>query len=392
MNILYIGTFRLPNYDAAAARVLSNAKVFREVGHEVSFLGWDGKYRNEDLCEDSKYRVDGFEYFITNELISTGSLLNRMLSKRHRGEKSLSLLNQMKQLPDLIILYNASNGWTKKMIQFCDEHGIYLANDITEWYDNNELRISDIWSNFKNMTKTQRKVKNKIVISSFFDNYYTESNNLLLPPLCDSQAEKWNGTVENERVQSFDGVTLIYAGNPARKDCVHTVINAVNTLANAGKKIRFIILGTTRKDYIKHYRDKLLSNNLHDNIIFLGRISQDLIPAYYKKADFMVLLREPSRKNMAGFPTKFAESMTAGVPVIANATSDIANYIQNGKNGFLVDGFNYEQIFKTLQNCILTLNKENREEMKIYTKRFNSAFDYRGYKNSVSLFLNTLRR
>jgi len=106
----------------------------------------------------------------------------------------------------------------------------------------------------------------------------------------------------------------------------------------------------------------------------------------------MVLLREPSRKNMAGFPTKFAESMTAGVPVIANATSDIANYIQNGKNGFLVDGFNYEQIFKTLQNCILTLNKENREEMKIYTKRFNSAFDYRGYKNSVSLFLNTLRR
>ena len=114
------------------------------------------------------------------------------------------------------------------MIQFCHEHGIYLANDITEWYDNNELRISDIWSNFKNMTKTQRKVKNKIVISSFFDNYYTESNNLLLPPLCDSQAEKWNGTVENERVQSFDGVTLIYAGNPARKDCVHTVINAVS--------------------------------------------------------------------------------------------------------------------------------------------------------------------
>ena len=48
------------------------------------------------------------------------------------------------------------------MIQFCDEHGIYLANDITEWYDNNELRISDIWSNFKNMTKTQRKVKIKL--------------------------------------------------------------------------------------------------------------------------------------------------------------------------------------------------------------------------------------
>ena len=46
MNILYIGTFRLPNYDAAAARVLSNAKVFREVCHEVSLLGLGGKFGN----------------------------------------------------------------------------------------------------------------------------------------------------------------------------------------------------------------------------------------------------------------------------------------------------------------------------------------------------------
>lgn len=390
MNILYIGTFRLPNYDAAAARVLNNAKVFREVGHEVSFLGWDGKYRNGDLCEDGKYRVDGFEYFITNELISKGSLLNRMLSKRHRGNKTLALLNQMK-LPDLIVLYNASNGWTKKMIKFCQEHNIKLANDITEWYDNNELRITDIWSNHINMTKTQGLVKNKIVISSFLNGFYKDSNNLLLPPLCDSQAEKWKLTVDDDRVQPFDGITLIYAGNPAKKDCVHTVINAVNTLANEGEKIRFIILGTTRDNYIVNYRDKLAIGRLHENIIFLGRVSQDLIPAYYKKADFMVLLREPTRKNMAGFPTKFAESMTAGVPVIANATSDITKFLRNGENGFIVEGYGYNQILKTLRTRVLTLNRGTVNDMKVRTSKINSSFDFRNYHNSVQIFIDNIK-
>lgn len=391
MKILYIGTFRLPNYDAAAARVLSNAKAFRDAGHEVTFIGWGGKYRKEDLREDGKYCVDGFEYIITNELVSSQSVFKRMLSKLHRGEKSMALLNEMSALPDLIILYNATNGWSKKMIKFCQKQNIKLANDITEWYDSNELHLTDLWSNYMNMTKTQRLVKNKIVISSFLNSYYKNSNNLLLPPLCDSKSDKWKATVNDERVQFFDGVTLIYAGNPAKKDCVHTVINAVNSLANEGKNIRFIILGVTREDYIDNYRHKLISNCLHENIIFLGKVSQDLIPAYYKNADYMVLLREPSRKNMAGFPTKFAESMTAGVPVIANATSDIAKYIENGKNGFLVEGFNYYNILETLRNSVLTLTKENLKGMKENTMNLSTKFDFRSYETSVKLFFNNLK-
>ena len=107
-------------------------------------------------------------------------------------------------------------------------------------------------------------------------------------------------TVEDDRVKPFDGITLIYAGNPAKKDCIHSVINAVNTLANEGKAIRFLILGTTRGAYMKQYAQLLLSTSLHENVKFLGRVSQDLIPAYYKKADFMVLLREPNRKSKIG--------------------------------------------------------------------------------------------
>lgn len=156
-----------------------------------------------------------------------------------------------------------------------------------------------------------------------------------MPLLCDPEEPKWSITVEDKRVKPFDGITLIYAGNPVKKDCVHSVINTVNTLANEGKAIRFLILGTTRDACMKQYAQLLFSTSLHENVMFLGRVSQYLIPAYYKKADFMVLLRESNRKSMVEFPTKFAELMTVGVPVITQETSDLTKHVINGKQDSL---------------------------------------------------------
>mgnify|MGYP004461967441 FL=1 len=103
--------------------------------------------------------------------------------KIDRGRKSLMLLTQMKSKPDLVIMYNADYWFTRRMLKFCNKHRIKLVNDITEWYDNNELHLTDLIPNYLNMNFTQHYVKNKIIISSFLDNYYSESHNIILPPL-----------------------------------------------------------------------------------------------------------------------------------------------------------------------------------------------------------------
>lgn len=391
MRIVYCGCFRLPNFDAAAPRVLNNAKIFREAGHTVQFISWGGRYRKTDLCSDGKYRVDGFEYVITDELDTVGGFFIKLKAKLQRGRKSLQLLENMRLKPDLVVMYNADYWWTKTMIRYCRERRIKLCNDITEWYDNNELHLTEVIPNAINMKWLQRKVPNKIVISSMLQRYYAESNTLRLPPLCDPSEKKWSATVEDDRVRPFEGITLIYAGKPAKKDCVHSVINAVNTLANEGKSIRFLILGTTRDSYIKQYRQSLHSVSLNENILFLGRVSQDLIPAYYKKADFMVLLREPNRKSMAGFPTKFAESITSGVPVITNATSDLKQYVVNRTTGFLVSGYDYESILATLRWSVLPMCKEDLERMKCSVRYSQSSFAWCSYVTDFKKFCANIR-
>lgn len=58
-TILYVGGFELPDKNAAAHRVLNNARLLRELGYEVVFCGVDREISKKETSEVKK--VDGFD-------------------------------------------------------------------------------------------------------------------------------------------------------------------------------------------------------------------------------------------------------------------------------------------------------------------------------------------
>ena len=390
MKIIYIGSFRLPNCDAAAARVLNVARALRLAGHEVSFVSWGGEERESDLCPDGKYRVDGFEYVVTHELPSNEGAIKRVMNKLTRGQKTKRLLRQQLGSYDAIITYNCNlSHW---LIGFTKRHHLKLINDITEWYDNNELKVIDRLLYAWNMYHTQKRVPNKIVISSYLDRFYNMTHNIVVPATCDASEAKWQqgAAKAKEKAGEFDGITLIYAGNPARKDAVHYAINAVQRLIDEGANVRFLIVGAERERYLKNYSDLLSMKELSERIQFLGRVPQDEVPSYYALADFMVLLREPTRKSTAGFPTKFSESFTSGTPVIANLTSDLGLYLKDGKTGFVVVLPSEEAIYQTLKTHVIGLNREQISEMKNNVREVAKILDYHAYVDVLHDFVENI--
>lgn len=390
MRMLYIGSFRFPIYDAAAARVLNVARTLREIGNEVSFISWGGLERPEDLCDDKVYRFDGFPYVVTKEIDFEEGTISKIKGWLHQGNKTKSILKNSIGQYDAIITYNCSLiSW---LTRFCKRNDIKLVSDITEWYSYNELKLV-VWPGYAlDMYHNQKRIKNKIVISQYLNKYYQSSYNIVIPATCDSSEAKWHQGVEKSRINAgvYDGVTLIYAGNPAKKDAVHYVIAAVQRLINEGASIRFIIIGITRDNYLERSKDLLSNGELSARIQFLGRIPQEDVPSYYALADFMVLLREQTRKSNAGFPTKFTESFISGTPVIANLTSDIGAYLKDGETGFIVNEPNEKGIYRILKEKVLTLRRDEIDALKVRTKEVSMQLDYHYYTAAANKFFRNL--
>lgn len=390
MRIVYIGAFRFPNHDAAAARVLNVARAMRLSGHEVSFISWGGVMRKGDHCQDGKYRIDGFEYEVTDEIDSNGGLFKRIMNKLTRGNRTKKLLKKRLGTYDTIITYNGSI--TRWLVNFAEKHHLKLISDLTEWYDYNELKVIDWLPNAVNMHFTQKRIKNKIVISSYLDKFYNTSHNIVIPATCDAMESKWHKGKEDvfKTIGEYDGITLIYAGNPARKDVIHYAINAVQRLIEEGAKLRFLIVGIERECYLKRYSSLLTNKNLNPEIQFCGRVSQDDVPRYYAASDFMVLLREQTRKSNAGFPTKFAEAFTSGTPVIANMTSDLGKYLTDGVTGFVVAEPSEMAMYQTMKEKVLKLNRNDIENIKNNVREAAKQLDFHAYVQPLRTFLEEL--
>ena len=106
MNIIYLGSFRFPKGDAAAARVLNNARILQELKHKVSILSFGG-----DKGDEWQY-YEGIPYLVTSDM-DTHSWKERFARYTKPYPKCRELIKQMvdddRYCEDIIIQISAVN-------------------------------------------------------------------------------------------------------------------------------------------------------------------------------------------------------------------------------------------------------------------------------------------
>lgn len=394
MVILYLGAFRFPAQDAGAIRVYNNAKIFRQLGHRVYFYSWGGEGQKTDLQIDGKYYYDGFEYWNTAELRSGKvNLLRKVLWFFNRGKKTMKLLSNS-PTPDIVIAYNTTALFNQKCLRFCVKNNIKFISDLTEWYDVNEMGgyfSFTYWLNEWNMKHFQKRVSNKIVISSFLAKYY-KSNNIVIPSLTDIRiiSPFKKDIYEGELKDGY--VKIIYAGTPTKKDKLATMIKAFINVWSQNNNIVFHILGVDNFEQVEDLdmdSKKWLKNNCGKDIFFKGKIPHEMVPFYYQQSDCSMVIRKKNRKNMAGFPTKAAESLASGCPVLFNDTSDLSLYLKDGINAIQIENDATQSVEKGLIR-LLSLTKEERIDLKKRAYTSAEKLDYRSFISRVDNWLHAL--
>lgn len=359
-RLLYLGGFELPDKNAAAQRVVSNARLLREIGWEVVFIGISKDINN------APRNVDGFSSFPIPYPKNVIQWL-RQITTYVSSDKILDCK------PDYIVLYNFPAIASLKILHLCHKNGIKVIHDLTEWEQSDGYSPRNIIKRLDTalrMRYCMKKMDGVIAISRFLYNIYKDSvKTILVPPTVDLSSPKWNRERQLTALKPGDKIKIIFAGSAGPlKDRLDLVIDALHGFEN----IVLNIVGTTQQQFEQRFG---YSPILNDNIKFMGLKNHLEAIKMVADSDFQVIIRTESLKTRAGFPTKYVESMSCCVPVIATKTSNIEDYLKNGVNGFIVEE---SQPLRKVFDIISNLQSDDIKKMKQNCKNFE-GFDYHSY-------------
>lgn len=389
-KVLYVGNFMFPDKNAAANRVVSNGRIFRALGYEVDFVGVK-KGVKEPLL-DTKEEFDGFFGY---HLPAPGGVKGWLFYK-DCFQKLLPYLNQEKDNLKIIVMYGcpALSLFGGLLHKWCNKHQILLLSDAVDWLAANTgslpYRMVKYLDTLYLKAYLYPKTDGVIAVSSYLEHYYQKRgcSVVRIPPLV--KKEEFTETAAKENTPC----TIVYAGVPFALNGMKVKTGsykdrldlAISYLSKVDEPFRFDIYGLTKEQYLSVISEhtELLKQAEH-KIFFHGSVANTMVKQAIMNADFTIFLREKNKGNMAGFPTKFAESMSMGTPVITTDTSDLAEYLKNGENGFFIDIANEADSVAKLSEIVL-LPKEKTAQMKENCKG-ETAFLYESYIDSMQSFL-----
>ena len=383
-TILYLGGFELPDKNAAAHRVLSNGKIFRELGYNVVFIDVDRSLNNNSKILKTFKKIQDFSCYSVPYPNTKLEWLKHLTSVDF-----INIINEKYKDIKIIVAYNYPAVALSSLKKYGTKNNIKIVADCTEWYstENRNLlyKIAKGLDTFFRMRVIHKQLDGLIVISRYLENYYKYSENVIfIPPLVDINEDKW-ATVDYSMkyLNKKKKMTLVYSGSPGKdKDKINYIIDALYKLKDFDD-FQLKIVGINKNQFLinyPYYDYKI--KELGNRILFLGRLSHKDSLNILKSADYSIFIREKSKLTMAGFPTKFVESVSCGVPVITSDTSDLKEFFTEPSSGFLLSDASDNELYLLLRKVILNGYYNN----DILSKG-NKMFHYENYKNIMDKFL-----
>ena len=359
-TIIYYGGFTLPDKSASANRVVSNGKIFEKLGYKTVFIGvTDGSFdglRPVEGCDDM------FEHAHPN---STKQWIKHMFSVEH-------IETVMKNYSDVekIILYNVPMFTLLKAKKVFSKRNIEVCYDCTEWTKDTDgslpKRFFKAFDEILISNFAHKVADGMIAISSMMEKKYKSSKNLLiLPPLVDINDEIWHQIPE-----SHEGVfEFCFAGLPdGKKESIDKIVEAFCNINKKNTHLR--IIGITESEFNNINPECFIPKNVRNKITFMGRLSHEETIRYVLGCDCYIFIRRSDKRNNAGFPTKFAESFTCGVPIITTDVSDVGEYIRKSDKGSLLMDMTTQGISEAMLYQI---------DNKLKSKSLDNTFHYESF-------------
>ena len=184
------------------------------------------------------------------------------------------------------------------------------------------------------------------VVSSFrakyadFDSY---SQLIIGSMFDDSKFGIFRSNYLQEKI-GYDKTYVLFLGRLSYVKDVDFLIELWSTKFQNSTEVKLVIAGTGEEDK----RLNLLANKicLTNRPFFIGEVNPGNIPQIISSASMCIL-----SSHHEASPTVIKESLSSGVPIITNNIGDVADFVVNTKNGFIVEK-SVESYYKSILSVI----------------------------------------
>ena len=133
-----------------------------------------------------------------------------------------------------------------------------------------------------------------------------------------------------ELVQKYglqDKFVLTFLGRIAPEKSIEVIIDALKEVVKENDQIRCLIVGGGPQ--LEELKTYVQSDQINDYIIFTGPQSGEFVPAHYHVSDMFISASLSETQGLT-----YIEAMASHIPVIARYDDQLADVIEDGKNGF----------------------------------------------------------
>ncbi len=384
-KVLFLSGSVMPSGSAYSTRIEYISKLLISLGYQVHVIS--------DVVNDKGYvpgevrAVDEITYQgLTNKPTSTGFF------KKVFAKKCLAATEQYLEKNKIdFVVFNAYSDRYSMITELLKEKSIPYCLEMCEWRNADNFKLGFLNPIYRRTQRHYKHVyihdKHFIGISRLLCNYFDRYglNTLRLPTIFDVENQPWVEKTDNQVVR------LIYAGSPGKsKEEFREIVLALKEVNAGGVKIMLDIYGSTREHLDKVCKSRSVIDGAEKFVFIHGRQDREVIQKAIRASDFMIFLRKNKRSNNAGFPTKLAESMMNGTPVITNDTGDISLYLKNGENGYLLKRPDTQELISVLK-CIVQKDDKELAAMRTWARRTaEQSFDYRTHLDEMNAFANRM--
>lgn len=368
--ILYLTDSFFPTGTAYASRVLNLCSAFTTLDYDVFVLA--------DSTKDCKKQtINGIKYWTVSKkskkLYETKLHIEQLIEKY--GQKIFVVFGAHDTFRFLRLRKYIERKKLKVILECCEWYDV--ASYKLGYFDYRYLRFQ--YCIYRGFLKAERIIAISTFLEKHFVRGHENSGIIRIPTILDTKKIAYSQYTSNKKLR------IVFAGMIGNngKENFNSFLTAVASFGSPNP-FEICIYGGTESQLRKSLsKDEALSfDQIKDFVHCFGIIPQSEVNQVYMSADFSIIFRPNRRSSHAGFPTKLAESMAAGTPVIANNTGDIGLYLKDGYNGYICEN-TVDDIKKCLKE-ILGLGKKQKNEMREHSRlTAETYFDYHEYVEAM---------